>query len=102
MNPRNRTDVENALEKKGFKKNQNDHRKFIYHMLSGQKTAVWTKTSHGSSHRELSPSNLSRMARQCQLSGKDFELLIDCPLSQSMYEMKLINKENSSGRGVKS
>ena len=26
MNPRNRTDVENALEKKGFKKNQNDHR----------------------------------------------------------------------------
>jgi len=49
----------------------------------------------------LSPSNLSRMARQCQLNGKDFELLIDCPLSQSMYEMKLINKENLFGRGVK-
>ncbi len=93
MNPKNRTDVENALEKKGFKKSQNDHRKFIYHTLNGQKTAVWTKTSHGSGHREISPSNLSRMARQCQLSGKDFELLIDCPMSQCMYEKRLFNKD---------
>lgn len=65
MNPRKRNEVERALIKKGFRKSQNDHSKFVYHLKNGKKTSVWTKTSHGSSHREISPTNLGKMARQC-------------------------------------
>lgn len=89
MNPRNRKDVEQALERKGFTKNQRDHRKFIYHLLTGEKTAIWTKTSHGSSHSEISPSNQRKMAKQCKLPNKDFDLLMDCPLSRKEYQKKL-------------
>ena len=58
MNPRKRKNVEKGLERKGFQKNHTDYRKFIYHKDTGEKTAVWTKTSHGSSHKDISPNNL--------------------------------------------
>lgn len=90
MNPRKRRSVEMALERKGFQKNQRDHRKFIYHMDSGEKTAVWTKTSHGSSHKDISPINLGKMAKQCKLDKNDFERLLDCPLSRKEYQARLI------------
>jgi len=89
MNPRNRKEVEHGLERKGFQKSQADHRKFIYHKESGEKTAVWTKTSHGSSHKEISPVNQRKMAKQCKLQNKDFERLLDCPLTQEAYQKKL-------------
>jgi len=89
MNPRKRKAVETGLERKGFQKNQTDHRKFIYHKESGAKTAVWTKTSHGSSHKDISPVNLRKMARQCKLDNSDFERLLDCPLSREEYQIQL-------------
>lgn len=92
MNPRKRNEVERALIKKGFRKSQNDHSKFVYHLKNGKKTSVWTKTSHGSSHREISPTNLGKMARQCKLSSKDFVQLIECPMNQSIYE-KILESE---------
>lgn len=91
MNPRKRRYVETALERKGFQKNQRDHRKFIYHMDSGEKTAVWTKISHGSEHRDISPINLGKMAKQCKLDKDDFERLLDCPLSREDYQSQLIH-----------
>jgi hypothetical protein len=90
MNPRKRRSVETPLERKGFQKNQRDHRKFIYHMDSGEKTAVWTKTSHGSGHKDISPINLGKMAKQCKLDKNDFERLLDCPLSREDYQTQLI------------
>ncbi len=89
MNPRNRKDVEKGLERKGFQKSENDHKKFIYHRDNGEKTAVWTKVSHGSGHREISPDNQRKMAKQCKLSNKDFERLLDCPLSREAYQEML-------------
>lgn len=89
MNPRNRKNVEQVLERKGFTKNQTDHRKFIYYLLTGEKTAVWTKTSHGSSHSEISSSNQRKMAKQCKLRNKDFDRLLDCPLSREEYQKRL-------------
>ncbi len=89
MNPRKRKNVEKGLERKGFQKNQTDHRKFIYHKDTGEKTAVWTKTSHGSSHKDISPNNLRKMAKQCKLDNADFDRLLDCPLSREDYQMRL-------------
>jgi len=86
MNPQKRNIVENALQRKGFVISQSDHRRFVFHTRDGKKTGVWTKTSHGSSHREISSSNLGKMAKQCRLSATDFERLVDCPLEREAYE----------------
>ena len=86
MNPRSRTKIESTLQRKGFIVSHSDHRKFVFHTRDGKKTGVWTKTSHGSSHREISSVNLGKMARQCRLSAGEFKKLIDCPLEREGYE----------------
>ena len=45
MAQRSQREVENALERKGFRRSDNDHRKFVYHSTDGKKTSVFTKTS---------------------------------------------------------
>lgn len=91
MNPRKRDDVSAALAKKGFAQSNNDHMKFTYFNSIGKKTQVWTKISRGSGHKDITVSNLSRMARQCKLSNTDFERLLDCPLDRDTYEDMLIS-----------
>lgn len=91
--PRRRHEVESALQKKGFKKSNRDHRKFIYYCLSGLKTSIWTKTSHGSGHNDISPDNLRKMAKQCHLNKKQFNDLLDCPMNQKDFENTLKEKE---------
>jgi len=90
MKPIERKKVENSLQKKGFEKHHSDHRKFIYHTLKGKKTSVWTKTSHGSSHSEISKENLAKMAKQCRLNNNDFSELVECPIEQDHYEQMLV------------
>ncbi|MDD4403139.1 MAG: hypothetical protein PHI24_15155 [Desulfitobacteriaceae bacterium] len=53
MVPRKREHVQKALQRKGFRRSDNDHAKFTYFTLTGDKTSVWTKTSYGSSHKDL-------------------------------------------------
>lgn len=86
--PRKQTDVERALQKKGFKQSESHHRFFVYYSKGGQKTAVNTKTSHG--HSEVSDDLLSKMARQLKLNRGEFLDLVDCPLSRDEYEKKLV------------
>lgn len=86
--PRKQNDVEKSLLAKGFRAREGDHSYFNYYSRAGRKTAVFTKTSHGA--REIDDNLLSRMAKQCKLSNKDFGLLIDCPLDRETYETKLI------------
>ena len=86
--PRKQSDVEKSLQAKGFRSREGDHNYFNYYSKAGKKTAVFTKTSHGS--REIDESLLSLMAKQCKLSNKDFGLLIDCPLDRDTYEAKLV------------
>lgn len=85
--PRKRIDVENGLKNKGFRQKDGDHHYFIYHATNGKKTAVFTKTSH--SHSEISTELLSLMSKQCKLVRKEFERLVDCPLSRIDYEAHL-------------
>ena len=85
--PRKQSDVERSLLAKGFRQGTGDHNYFHYYSVAGKKTRVFTKTSHGA--REIDEHLLSRMARQCGLSNKDFALLIECPLDRTSYQHKL-------------
>jgi hypothetical protein len=87
--PRKASDVEKSLIKKGFRHKSGDHNYFCYLTISGKKTLVKTKTSHGC--RELSESLLGRMCKQVKLTRSEFSLLIDCPLGRLAYEEKLRN-----------
>ena len=86
--PRKQREVERSLVAKGFQSHEGDHSYFHYWSKAGKKTAVFTKTSHGT--RELDDGLLGRMARQCRLSRADFDRLIDCPLNRDGYEAKLV------------
>jgi predicted RNA binding protein YcfA (HicA-like mRNA interferase family) len=88
--PRTSSDVEKGLEKKGFNKREGDHHFFAYYSIAGKKTRVFTKTSHGK--KEIADNILSQMAKQCRLTNKQFNELIDCPLSQDDYEKILANE----------
>ncbi len=89
--PRKQTEVERSLEAKGFQRAKGgDHHYFHYYSRGGKKTAVFTKTSHGS--REIDDSLLARMSKQCRLSRSDFDRLLDCPLDQVSYENILVIK----------
>ena len=87
--PLDRRDVEASLLAKGFKKVEGDHSFFIFHDKTGKKSPVRTKTSHGTSSKQLDDSLVSMMAKQCRLTNKDFKDLVNCPLSRQAYEGKL-------------
>lgn len=86
MGGESRRAVEDALCRKGFRPSDGKHRKFILHLPDGKKTSIWTETSHGSKHRNISETNLHWMAKQCHLPYREFKRLIDCPLSREDYE----------------
>jgi len=97
MSPRKRDEVKSALERKGFQLSNTDHLKLVYHNKARKKTGIWTKISHGSDHKDISDDNLSRMAKQCRLHKKDFNRLLDCPLSRDEYEAKLVANGDITG-----
>ena len=86
--PREKKDVEAALEGKGFQRGEGDHHYFIYWSLSGKKTMAKTKTSHGSG-RDITDDLLSRMARQCGVTKPNFLKFVDCSLERPEYETLL-------------
>lgn len=82
--------VESALCKKGFRRSNGRHRKFVFYTNRGKKTSVWTEVSRGSQHRDLSDFILHKMADQCRLSYPQFKRLIECPMSREEYEALLV------------
>ena len=88
--PLDRSDVEAALQRKGFAMTEGDHRFFTYHTLTGKKSSVWTKTSHGSAYKSLGDTLVAAMAKQCGVTKPQFTQLIACPLSRQELEKHLI------------
>jgi len=86
---RKRSNVEAALQRKGFEKEEGDHHYFILLDEEGRRTSVFTKTSHSPKHKDLGPSLLGKMARQCRLRQRDFLRLVDCTLDEKGYRKKL-------------
>ncbi|NMB40670.1 MAG: hypothetical protein GX996_01875 [Firmicutes bacterium] len=101
MGTRDRRKIQRALLKKGFQRSDNDHAKFTYLTLSGEKTNIWTKTSYGSKHKDLSDNNISNMARQCRLSKRDFMDLVKCPMTREKYEILLLSAGEIASGGDK-
>jgi predicted transcriptional regulator len=88
--PLERRDVEAGLERKGFVLAERDHRFFTYHTIAGHKTSVWTKTSSGTSYKTRSDDLISKMAKQCGLTNKEFKGLIACSLTRDQMEVLLV------------
>ena len=88
--PFERDDIEASLRRKGFVEGGSDHRHFTYRTNAGQKTSVWTKTSHGSGYKTLSDHLVQLMARQCGLTRAQFASLAACPLTREAFERILI------------
>ena len=88
---RERKDVTIALLKKGFTdgKSDTDHDYYLFCDADGKKTSIFTKTSRGSKYKTLQSELLSRMAKQCKLSNRQFLELVDCTLSAEAYEAYL-------------
>lgn len=86
--PKDKRDVESALEAKGFQQQTGDHNYFVYWSVEGKKSMARTKTSHGSG-RDISDDLLAKMSKQCGLTKPQFLRLIECPLQRPEYETLL-------------
>lgn len=82
--------VEKALLKKGFVKEDRDHKYFVF-LYEGKKTKVKTKTSHND--QDIGSSLISQMAKQLRLDKREFCDLINCPLTKEKYIAILKNKK---------
>lgn len=84
--PRDRKDIDAALQRKGFVHEDGDHHYYVYHNLSGKKTIKKTKMSRGTKHKTIGDNLLGQMARQLGLTKASFLELVDCTLDQKGYE----------------
>ena len=80
--PKDAREVIAGLEKKGFRRRDNDHA-FLHLWVDGKKTPVYTKVSHG--EKEIGDKLLGMMARQVRLVRKQFLELVECPLKLDEY-----------------
>jgi len=82
MASRKSREIKDSLIKKGFISEQRDHTYLFLH-VAGRKSSIHTKISHGI--KEYGDTLLSFMSRQLQLSTKQLNDLLDCPLSYEDY-----------------
>lgn len=90
---RERKKVEAALKTKGFRTKEGDHHYFIFYSREDKKTIIKTKTSHSPKTKTLGDPLISAMAKQCFLTKDEFLDLVDCPMTQEVYEQKMREKE---------
>ena len=83
--------VESALLRKGFRRKESHHSFFHYHTEAGERSRIWTKTSHGRSGADIDKGLFKRMAGQCSLTADEFSDLVECPMSRADYEQHLRN-----------
>ena len=88
--PRERSLVVASLQSKGFELRQGsrDH-DFFFFAPAGLTQAIFTKVSRGSQYRTLGDPLIRRMSRQLKLTARQFESLVDCPMTQGDFEAHL-------------
>jgi hypothetical protein len=74
--------VRGALKKKRFKEEPKDHN-FYFLYINGKRTSINTHTSHN--QQDINDHLINCMKKQLKLDKKDFENLINCPLSFEKY-----------------
>ena len=90
MEYRKRRIILQNLKRKGFVEEREGDHIFLKFRANGEYKGIRTKVSHGSKANELSEELISRMAKQCKLSKKNFVGLVDCSLSELEY-MELLD-----------
>ena len=88
--PLERRDVVTALQKKGFRPETGDHNFFFFYTAEGKKTSVYTKTSFGTKYKTIGDNLVGAMARQCDLTKRQFEDYVACRITQAGLEKILI------------
>ena len=88
--PRDRSDILSSLTSKGFELQQGkrDH-DVLFFTHKGLVQAVYTKLSRGSKRKTVGDSLLGRMSRQLKISRKEFDELVDCPMTANDYQQVL-------------
>lgn len=93
--PLKRTDIHSALLKKGFDESSGrDHTFFVYYTSDGKKSQINTKTSLGTSHKDIGDPLVGQMAKQLRLTSKQFRELVGCTLDQEAYEKHLVENNH--------
>ena len=78
-----------ALQKKGFQ-SSDTHHIYLCFYYEGRKTSISTHISHHKA--EIGNKLRSIMARQLKISGKEFDNLIDCSMSQKDLTEKYLEE----------
>ena len=83
-------DVEKALLKKGFRKDNKDHRRFRL-WVDGVMRKVNTMTSHNS--QEIGHNLQTMMAMQMYLTKNEFLIFVSCQMTEQDYIERLKAKD---------
>jgi len=88
--PRKARQVLSGLKSKGFREDRDGHHVFLtYETTRGLRSDIRTRLSHQGGGSDIDDRLLAAMARQVKLTRRDFEQLVDCPLSREEYETKV-------------
>jgi len=87
--PKKAREISGGLIRKGFQERMGGDKYYQYYTIRGQKTAIFTKMSHGK--REYDDILLGQMAKQLRIDKKFLHGLIECPKSRQEYESYLRN-----------
>lgn len=89
--PLARSDIEQALQQKGFVYRGGDHRYYFFEH-EGLIRAVFTKVSHGSKYKTVGTPLVIKMAKQLRLTKKQFTALVECSMTQKDYVEHLVQQ----------
>ena len=88
--PRKARQVLGGLKAKGFREDREGHHVFLtYETMRGRRSEIRTRLSHQSGGGDIGDPLLAAMSRQVRLNRREFEQLIDCPLSREEYKSKV-------------
>ena len=78
--------VKSALKRKGFEEQKDSHHlRYRYRSLNGELSGIRTHMSHNTP-KDLPNDLVSKMAKQCNLSTRDFRRFVKCDMDQEEYE----------------
>jgi hypothetical protein len=81
-------EVRQALVRKGFREDGKRDHWYYFLYVDGRKSGIYTKISHN--EPEIGTGLLSVMARQLRIGTAQFELFIDCKLTEEQYIRLLV------------
>lgn len=85
--------VASSLKKKGFlEQSWRKGHTFYHFMYLGKEYPIETHMSRGSHGEEIHDKLIKAMAEQLFLTRKEFEDLVECPLSKEMY-VEILKKQ---------